>query len=477
METRTFKLLVVDDNEENRDVLSRRLRRRGFAVLVAEDGQRALELIEQEAIDLVLLDVMMPGLTGLDVLRILRERPATAGLPVIMATARSESEDVVEALGLGADDYVTKPLDFPVVLARVEALLRRRSGPPPARSSPGTIGPGTILAARYRLEARIGAGNFGSVYRATHLELESPVAVKVLQATVDAEPEAVARFRREGVAACRVRHPHAVQVLDFGTTAEGTAYLVMELLEGLSLDALLGGGRSLGPARAAEILIPVCEALAEAHRAGIVHRDVKPANIFLHRTPGGEVPKVLDFGIAKVVGETAYARRLTVDGFILGTPLYMAPERFRDQPYDGRADVYSLGVVLYEVLTGRAPFEPPQGDPMAVISMHLNRAPEPLSRLRPGVGTVVEGLVMRCLAKQPAERPTAADLAHELAAFAAAPQGEARLATGTSPSDLGTAPTELAPSGSLTAGTPAPVVGPRDPTLEPRPDDDPEGER
>src|SRR5262249_46264505 len=171
-----FVLLVVDDNAENRDMLSRRLERKGFAVRSAADGFQALELVDKERVDLVLLDIMMPGISGLEVLKALRTTRSPAELPVIMQTARVESEDVVEAVELGANDYVTKPLDVPVVLARVQAQLRARraeKAPEPALTST-QIEPGLVLAERYRLESEIGSGSFGTVYKARHLELERP---------------------------------------------------------------------------------------------------------------------------------------------------------------------------------------------------------------------------------------------------------------------------------------------------------------
>jgi CheY-like chemotaxis protein len=410
-------LLVVDDNAENRDVLSRRLEKRGFKVLQAESGQRALERIEAEAVDLVLLDWMMPGLSGLEVLKLLRQRKATAQLPVIMATAKSESEDMVEALEQGADDYVTKPLDFPVVVARIQAALRARRPQPSAPAeeaprSPTDIGPGIILAGRYRIEAGLGSGSFGVVYRARHLDLERPVAVKVLQSRVGADRATLARFRREGVATCRVKHKNAVAILDFGVTETGVAFLVMELLEGRSLEDELFEAGLLSPRATGEILAPVCGALAEAHRAGIIHRDIKPANIFLHETPKGRIPKVLDFGIAKLMGTAA--QKLTLDGWILGTPAYMAPERFRSEGYDSQSDVYSVGVVSYQMLAGCLPFEAPQEDPMAVATLHAQKAPLPLRRHTPEVPQALEELVMSALAKDPRRRPTAESLATRL---------------------------------------------------------------
>ena len=421
-------LLVVDDQEENRDMLSRRLMRKGYTVLTAADGAEALQMLAQKTIDLVLLDIMMPGLSGFDVLREVRLTRSAAELPIIMATARTDSEDIVEALELGANDYVTKPLDFPVVLARVTAHLRTRSAVARGEggAAPGTggaagpslaveIGPGAVLSDRYRLESKLGAGNFGTVWRARHLELDQAVAVKVLSANAASEPEALARFRREGISACRVKHPSAVQVIDFAVTPNGVAFLVMELLEGRSLHDELDMLGTLAPRRAAEILIPVCEALAAAHAAGIVHRDIKPSNIFLQKTAHGDVPKVLDFGIAKISGDAALSRHLTVEGSVLGTLAYMAPERFRPQPYDGKSDVYSVGVTLFQALTGRLPFIAPSGDPMAIAMLHRS---EPVPSLRPfnaRVTPALEECVQAALRKRPEGRPSAAELAVLLA--------------------------------------------------------------
>ena len=401
-------LLVVDDSEMNRDMLRRRLERKGYRVITAENGEQALELVARETIDLVLLDVMMPGLSGLDVLRILRQTPAGKTLPVIMATAKSESTDIVEALDAGANDYVIKPLDVPVVIARIEAQLRSR--PASAReASPAEPAADTVIAGKYVLEAAIGSGAFGTVYRARHLGLDHPVAVKVLNAGATATAESTERFRREGVAACRVRHPNAVMVMDFGVTAAGAPFLVMELLDGRSLDAEIARSAPMPPARCAEIVLPLCAVLAEAHEVGILHRDIKPANVFLHRTRIGETVKILDFGIAKLadVGQS-----LTVEGGIVGTPAYMAPERFRGAVLDGKSDVYSLGVMLYQMLSGRLPFDAPDADLLAVAMMHLNEEPPPL---RSGVPPSVEGVVRAALVKDPARRPGARELGAALA--------------------------------------------------------------
>jgi serine/threonine-protein kinase len=162
----------------------------------------------------------------------------------------------------------------------------------------------------------------------------------------------------------------------------------------------------------------VCFALGEAHRAGIVHRDVKPSNIFLHRAATGQVPKVLDFGIATIVGDAALSQSLTLDGSLLGTPAYMAPERFRARSYGGQSDVYSVGIMLFQMLAGRLPFVTPHGDPMAVAMMQANDPPPSLRQINPAVPAAVERLVSLALRKSPEERPSADELGRSLAAAA-----------------------------------------------------------
>ena len=422
MENQDFRLLVVDDNEDNLDMLSRRLQRRGFQVLTAEDGAQALEILEQETVDLVLLDIMMPGIDGLEVLRRTRQRFSPMELPIIMATAKAGSEDIVQTAELGANDHVVKPLNFKIVLAKVQALLRTKSQLPKTAPTDDAdakettrIEPGGILAGRYRLDQLIGSGTFGAVYRAHHLDLKHDVAVKVLQPSVTANDETRQRFHMEGVAACKVQHPNAVRVTDFGVTEDGVAFLVMELLEGFPLVQEMRQWKRLSPRRCLEIYRPVCDVLAQAHRGGLVHRDIKPENIFLHQSNQGEVIKLLDFGIAKLVGENALKQNLTAEGWVLGTPAYMAPERLSNEGYDGRADVYSLGIMLFEMITGDRPFTATNNDPMSMIMRHVKEAPPSLQSVYAEAPVELEPLIHRCLAKAPEDRPTADILLRELA--------------------------------------------------------------
>lgn len=415
----TYTILVADDNEFVVRTMRRHLEEDGFEVVPACDGKEALRLALEVPIDLVLLDVNMPGLDGTEVLRTLRQRFTPEQLPVIMATANGQSRDVVQAFDLGANDYVTKPLDFPVVLARIHRELRSRV-PARERQDAGPalfsdIAIGNILEGRYRLDARIGKGQFGVVYRATHLTLQRSVAVKVLQAPLEDEGTTIERFKREGVSTCRIQHPNAVTVLDFSVTAGGVPFLVMELLEGRTLEEELEERGRFDPQHCGDIVLPLCEVLHEAHSLGIIHRDIKPQNIFLHQTRLGEAVKVLDFGIAKLVGEVLISQNATLEGNNPGTPAYMAPERYSEIPYDGRADVYSLGVVLYEMLVGRPPFTVSDGNAMKLALMHLSEKPKPPRELRPELSPALEAVVLSALGKDSEERPTVERLAHALA--------------------------------------------------------------
>jgi eukaryotic-like serine/threonine-protein kinase len=273
--------------------------------------------------------------------------------------------------------------------------------------------PGHVLDEKYRIEEKIGSGGFGTVYRGEHILLHHPVAIKVFRPAVGQEGvESIDRFRVEGITACRVNHPNAVSVLDFDVSAGSLAYLVMELLEGRSLATQLRTEGKLPPARAAEIACSVCDALTQAHAAGIVHRDIKPSNVFLHGTNGDQIVKVIDFGIAKLTDESQVpgSETATLSGMFLGTPAYMAPERVFNQPYDGRADVYSVGVMIYEMVAGKLPFERTTGGHLSLMRMHaVEEAPE-LTRVAPDAHPKLGAAVTRAMQKEPEQRPTAAQL-------------------------------------------------------------------
>ena len=280
--------------------------------------------------------------------------------------------------------------------------------------------PGDVLGGKFRIERVLGQGGMGVVVQAMHLQLDQRVALKFLLPDALVHPETVARFAREARAAAKIRSEHVARVIDVGTLDTGSPYIVMEYLEGEDLSAHLRKRGTLGLAEATGFLLQACEALAEAHAAGIVHRDLKPANLFLARYPDGTpCVKILDFGISKIIGG-AEGRELdmTRTTAIMGSPYYMSPEQMRStRNVDARADIWALGVILYELVAGRVPFEAetmPQ-----LCALVLQDAPPPLGSFAQTGSPSFEAVVLRCLEKDPARRfQSIAELARALAPFA-----------------------------------------------------------
>ncbi len=431
------RLLIVDDQESNRDILSRYLQRHGLQVTTASGGHQALSLLGREAFDLVLLDIVMPDMNGYQVLQQLKADQSLNQIPVIFISALDDALGKVQAFRAGGVDYVTKPFQADEVIARVEnqlkiarlqrnlgrqnqELLRKNEELMQAQrrtdlvfSALAEALPGTVLDGKYRLEERIGKGGFGAVFRGTHLGLDLPVAIKVFRPLPGNDtPDALERFRQEGVAASRIKHPNVVEIHDNGISASGIAYLVMELLQGHTLAAELDRSHRLAPDRAVEILGPVCDTLAEFHDAGIVHRDIKPENIYLHQGRNGEVVKLLDFGLSKIWGPEGIQSQVTttLGDVVIGTLSYMAPERLLNKPYDGRSDVYSLGVVIYRALCGATPFPSLQGTAYAAAMSQLIEDPAPASAHDPTLPDALVVLVDRMLSRDPLVRPMAREL-------------------------------------------------------------------
>jgi eukaryotic-like serine/threonine-protein kinase len=283
---------------------------------------------------------------------------------------------------------------------------------------------GRPLGGRYRLEAPLATGGMGEVWAARDLLLDRSVAVKVLGPALAGDGWAAERLRREARAAGRLEHPGIARVLDLGEDG-GLPYLVMELLEGESLAERVGRDGAMAPARAARVVAAVADALEAAHRAGVVHRDVKPGNVFLGAD--GSV-KVLDFGIASAAGEAA----LTT-GELIGTAAYLAPERALGHRATPAADVYALGVVLYELLAGRRPFE--AGSDIELAVAHVHARPTPLAQAAPGTPPLLVAACEQAMARDPSSRPpSAAALARLLRAPApAGPATRPLPAVGTGP--------------------------------------------
>lgn len=269
---------------------------------------------------------------------------------------------------------------------------------------------GRTLDGKYQLEAKLGTGGVGAVYLATRLHIGDKVAVKVLRSDKSDDVQTAERFRLEARMAAHLKHPNAVVIYDYGVTADGLRYLVMELVEGRTLRQLISQQGALAVSLTAEINTQVCSALNEAHRIGLIHRDIKPDNIIVQETPAGLRVKVLDFGIAKL--SSLGTSNLTQTGTIVGTPRYMSPEQCMGEQLDGRSDIYSLGIVLYEMLCGIVPFNAPSSTAIAV--QQVTQPPPPLRQINPNVPLTVESVVLNALEKKREARPpTAADLAKE----------------------------------------------------------------
>ncbi len=449
-------LLVVDDNELNRDMLSRRLVRKGYEVDVAVDGYEALDKIGETPYDLILLDIMMPGLSGIDVLEQLREKYSLTQLPVIMATAKNDGATIVQTLQIGANDYVTKPLQFGEVLARVETQLsiskqaesKRTSGSfhkledadspeemetdifcPNCRSAvlldeptcptcsslrPAEGWPtrsetrypylGRTINGRYFLEQFIDKGTTGAVYAARDLDLKRLFAAKIIRLDdaglgVTAE-EVRRRTRTEVEAMVSLQNPHVVKVYEVAQIDDSTFALIMDFVKGLSLGSILKRLGSLKPHLALNLIRQVAQGLYEAHQLGIIHCDIKPDNIMLEKLPaGGYFVQVLDFGIAHILDQP-----LDSEGFY-GTPLYSAPERIRDDlEVDHRADIYSLGAMLYHMLSGSPPYV--DENIYKVFNQHIHGPTPTIQGLLddPDREVILNELLSGMMGKEPSER-------------------------------------------------------------------------
>ena len=487
---RVPRILVVDDVEDNREVLRRRLARDGYLADTAENGRRALERIRSEIFDLVLLDVLMPELDGYETLKQIKSDQATRDIPVIMISALDDLASVVRCIENGAEDYLPKPFDPVLLRARIGASLEKKrlrdvelayldrvKGVIDAAAAieAGTYEPGTLadmatdadelgrlarvvdgmaakvkererrlkdrvrdlrveieaargtpravdamvdggnlktgqqFAERYEVAAMIGNGGMGSVYRARDTELDEDVAIKTLRPQLVSDATVVERFKQEIRLARRLSHRNIVRTHDLGQW-RGVYYLTMELVEGITVRELIDTRGQLGVSSTLAIGAQLATALRVAHEQGIIHRDIKPQNLLLDAD--GEL-KVMDFGIARLAERTS---TLTEAGLVVGTPSYMSPEQLMSEAIDPRSDLFAVGVVLYECLTGTLPFQ--AGSPVALIAKLLHEEPLAPNALNGEIPPALSELVLQLLEKKPEDRlQTAAQLEARLREF------------------------------------------------------------
>lgn len=440
-------VLVVDDVVENTRQLRMLLGSVGCQVFEACSAQQARQVLASTVPDVILLDIMLPDTDGMTLCEEWRREPRFADVPVIFISGLSDATDKVRAFAIGGSDFVTKPFEPTEVLARVsylfrmqrmhrallaerEELLRLNRQLQRARQETVEVFEllaeqlqGKVLREKYRLEERIGTGGSAIVYRAMHLQLQRSVAVKVLRpAGIRRNAQLLERFSREATSSARIRHPNVVEVVDADVTADGLPYLVMELLAGQALCDEVQPGVPLPVSRTLEILTPICSAIVHAHSVGIVHRDIKPANIFLHREGSREVVKLLDFGIAQLFDASDdCGPRFRSREELIGTLCYMSPEQMDGALCDGKSDVYSLGVTLYELLTGQLPFPCGRDGTLTTLRQQMKGPIRVPSSLGLAITPAMDRLVLALLAVNPAQRPTAKELLSQLLSVASLP--------------------------------------------------------
>lgn len=373
-------LLVIDDDEAVRHLVSKRLELAGHRVVQADSGFDAFDLVIHEAVDLVVLDLMMPQIHGFEVLEKLRKIYAFNDLPVIILSARDSGEDVITALRAGANDYAIKPPNFDLLLKRIDVHLGLKNG------NERAIGP-------YRIVRELGAGGMAAVYEAVDPGRDRHVALKVLPRAQTLNKKFAKRFLLESELAAKIEHPNIVKLYDAGCDHE-TYYIAMELAHGDNL-GILRRRRPLSTDEALNIGRQVASALAALACENIIHRDIKPENIIVSES--GEA-KLTDFGIARDVHAE---ERVTQTGVGIGSVGYASPEQFEGRG-DARSDIYSLGCTLYFLLTGSDAF---RGAKSHQWFLEEKRKPPPrVRKVNPAVTMAVDRLVYRMMQPSPERR-------------------------------------------------------------------------
>lgn len=415
-----IRVLAIDDEPDILAVVEGALEIEGHQVVVATDPTQAVDLAIEHAIDVIILDVNMPGLSGFETLEALRQNPRTAGLPILFLSALGDSQHRIRGLRRGADDYLAKPFEPDELVLRVERLqtqLHRAGvteGSAPQRVEDalrsGEFRPGDLYFGRYQALEILAEGAMGVVLRGWDPRLKRPVALKTLRvesAVAEAgSSTALGHMIHEAAVLARFSHPNIVVIYDAGSIAQIT-FIVMELVDGISLHQRLANG-PLKLDMAAHLGVGVARALTVAHANQMVHRDIKPGNILLGR--GGAV-KVTDFGLADLVSS------LSADPYhIYGTPGFVPPECLYGEPHLPAGDLFGLGAVLYRALTGSSAFDGETARELLTRTLMAEIVPP--DELREDLPPEVAGLVLELLSREPERRPTAPEVEQRLAPFA-----------------------------------------------------------
>jgi DNA-binding response OmpR family regulator len=404
-------ILLVDGDAGARTLLALRLGNEGYSVRTAGDGRAALEDVRREAPALVLSETVLAGLDGYALLDSIK-REGKGNIPFLFLSSRVDPLSINKGLLLGALDFLTKPLNFEVLLTKLEKVLAQSvdlsqatsrlslsdvtqvgsSDYPPVDYD--ELQAGALILGRFQIEADLGEGGMGKVFKARDERLEEQVVIKVMKPGFS--DDVLRRFKREIRLARKITHPGVVRIFDFWE-AGPLKFVTMEFLEGTDLREESKKRGAFPVPVALRVGAEIFEALAAAHEVGVVHRDIKPHNVVM--LPSGKV-KVLDFGIAQ--GLETGTPDATVTGTIVGTPEYMSPEQLLGEKLDPRTDIYSAGVLIYELLTGRLPFQ--SQDRIAGARLRLVSDPEPPSSINQQIPPNVDSFVLRLLQRQPEER-------------------------------------------------------------------------
>lgn len=441
-------ILIADDDTMTLKILEKAFQSLDCKVITALNGQEALEKCSEIQPSLIISDWHMPVLDGIDLFFHIKNSPALQHIPFIFLTTSDDEETKIALLETGVEDYWNKPFNAKEIIVRTKKILSRLTlsqvvpqviTNPPQQPNDNTdavtkavLSPPDFLNSassdslvnydepnetylhvsktlnnRYKLLEPIGRGGMGIVYRTHDLQKNQEIALKLLRREYVSNSVEVRRFAREASTALRIKHPNVIETYEYGLVASGQAFITMEILTGHSLMNELRRNITIPKDYALKIMKQVCLGVLEAHKQDVIHRDLKPNNIFLVYSSNNEpVVKVLDFGIAilqaKQDDKKAALERLTDPNIIIGTPEYMSPEQINKRDVEKETDIYSLGVVFYEMLTGQVPF---LGTDVEILIAHISKKPTPINQIIL-IEPQLASLIMAMLAKDPKDRPS-----------------------------------------------------------------------
>ncbi|MBY0546322.1 MAG: protein kinase [Candidatus Obscuribacterales bacterium] len=398
------KVLLVEDYEDVGLIVRDYLQASQYTVEFLQTATDARSSMKSNRYDVIILDWDLPDGTGLELCREFRGNGGVT--PILLMTGRSAVEEKETGLDAGADDYITKPFALRELTARLKAMLRRSTQyAPPVTENFSEPRAGMILGGKYRLVDQIGEGGMSVIWRAADTTMQREVVVKLMRGYLSQDDRTLKRFEQECRVLAKLNNANTVMVFDAGSIDNKLPFLIMEYVRGVSLRDIITRGGPMPIKQILQISIQVCRGLQAAHDAGVVHRDLKPDNILVNEDLSRpDAVKIVDFGIALLM--QGGFERVTRDGMVIGTMEYISPEQLDDTVLDGRADLYALGVVLYEMATGDIPFKANNAE--AVMMKHLRERPPLPSAMRAEAGPL-DAIVSKAMEKNRNWRYESAD--------------------------------------------------------------------